>query len=135
MVSPEDTTLYIVTVFDGIFTVYDSTTVYIGPMPGLCATPTGETVFCQDPQNTTYSTEGAEFALSYSWSIMPETAGTITGEGDMGIVVESKSGNVDVKVLNVTADAKMEFMGKGGVKSTLEGGAQAVVKGAMVMIN
>ena len=85
-VSPVDTTIYIVEVFDGLFTVFDSTTVNLAPMPGLCAVPTGETVFCQDPQNTTYTTEGAEYALSYSWSLTPETAGTITGEGDMGIV-------------------------------------------------
>lgn len=86
VVTPEDTTMYIVEVFDGIFTVFDSTIVNIAPIPGLCATPTGETVFCQDPQNTIYFTEGAEYALSYVWSLTPETAGTITGEGDAGIV-------------------------------------------------
>jgi hypothetical protein len=86
VVSPEYTTTYTVAVFDGLFTVYDETTVNISPLPGLCAMPTGETVFCQDPQNTTYATEGAENALSYNWILTPATAGTITGEGDMGIV-------------------------------------------------
>ncbi len=86
MVTPEDTTTYIVAVYDGLFTVYDETTVNISPLPAMSGTPTGETVFCQDAQNTTYSTEGSAYALSYDWSILPETAGTITGEGDMGIV-------------------------------------------------
>jgi len=86
MVTPEDTTIYIVDVFDGIFTVTDSTTVNVSPLPGVCSMPVGETVFCQDPPNTTYTTEGAEYALSYLWQISPETAGTITGGGIAGIV-------------------------------------------------
>lgn len=103
MASPEDTTTYMVKVFDGVFTVYDQTTVNIAPLPGLSATPTGETVFCQDPQNTTYATEGAENAMSYIWSIMPETAGTITGEGDIGIVDWNMefSGEVMISVAGV----------------------------------
>jgi hypothetical protein len=115
VVTPEDSTIYIVEVFDGIFTVFDSTTVNIAPMPGLCATPTGDTVFCQDPQNTTYTTEGAEYALSYVWSLTPEAAGSITGEGDMGIV----DWNMDFSgeaLINVTG---VNECGEGEVSETL----------------
>ncbi len=45
VVSPIDTTIYIVAVFDGIFTVYDSTTVYVVPLPEMCALPTGENMY------------------------------------------------------------------------------------------
>jgi hypothetical protein len=86
MVSPADTTLYIVSVFDGIFTVTDEALVEVEALPGISGTPTGETVFCIDPPTTTYSTEGAEYAMSYFWSLTPETAGTISGAGQQGIV-------------------------------------------------
>ncbi len=86
MVSPTDTTTYIVEVFDGIFTVNDTALVEVAALPGLSATPTGETAFCIDPVNTLYETEGADYALSYSWSLTPETAGTISGEGQTGVV-------------------------------------------------
>ncbi|MCD4694916.1 MAG: T9SS type A sorting domain-containing protein, partial [Bacteroidales bacterium] len=86
MVTPDDTTSYIVELFDGIFTVYDTTSVIIKPMPGLAPTPEGDTVFCIDPENATYNTLGAEYALSYIWSLMPADAGIISGDGTTGIV-------------------------------------------------
>ncbi len=85
-VNPVDTTLYIVEVFDGIFTVTDTAKVEVAALPGIAAVPSGETTFCIDPPNTIFTTEGAEFALSYTWNIDPETAGTIEGGGQNGIV-------------------------------------------------
>ncbi len=86
MITPYDTTTYIVEVFDGTITVIDSTIVDVAQTPGLCAMPVGDIVFCQDPQNTTYSTEGAEYASSYIWTVSPEAAGTISGGGNIGIL-------------------------------------------------
>lgn len=86
VITPDDTTSYIIEVFDGTITVIDSTTVDVTIIPGPCATPTGETVFCQDPQNTTYTTVGAEHATSYIWTLSPEEAGSISGGGNIGIV-------------------------------------------------
>jgi len=86
IVTPEDTTTYFIEVNDGLFTIYDSTSVAVAPMPGVCETPTGETQLCQNEQNTTYNTTGAVYALSYIWNLLPEEAGTISGGGTVGIV-------------------------------------------------
>jgi hypothetical protein len=86
VVTPLENTLYIVQVNDGLFSVFDSTEVTVAPFPGTAATPTGEIVFCINPENTTYNSEGAEFALSYMWTLTPETAGVISGGGTTGIV-------------------------------------------------
>lgn len=86
VVTPIENTLYIVEVNDGLFSVSDSTEVIIAPMPGMASTPTGNTAFCINPVNTTYTSEGAEFALSYIWALTPETAGIISGGGNAGIV-------------------------------------------------
>jgi len=85
-VTPLENTLYIVEVNDGIFTVSDSAEVIIAPLPGTAAIPTGETAFCLNPENTTYTSDGAEFALSYVWTLTPEAAGIISGGGTVGIV-------------------------------------------------
>lgn len=56
-------------------------------------------------------------------------------KGKTGVAIEASGGDVTSKGLNVKANASVAFQGKGGAKASLEGGAQAVVKGAMVMIN
>jgi hypothetical protein len=87
MVSPTDTTMYIIEIFDGIFTVTDTALVEVMAYPGASETPSGETSFCINPaEPALYETSGAEYALSYSWSLTPETAGTISGGGQTGIV-------------------------------------------------
>ena len=87
MVSPNDTTSYIVEVNDGIFTVSDTTAVNVSPLPGMAAMPVGEVAFCIDPGNSEYTTLGAEHAISYAWALSPVEAGTISGESMNGMVV------------------------------------------------
>jgi hypothetical protein len=104
MVSPTDTTTYIVEVFDGIFTVTDTALVEVAAFPGISGAPTGETSFCINPENTLYESSGAEYALSYTWILAPETAGTISGEGQTGVVDWNNEftgeANISVKALN-----------------------------------
>jgi hypothetical protein len=56
-----------------------TTTVTILPLPLKPATPTGIDTLCQNAANTVYSTAGATGATSYTWSISPATAGSISG--------------------------------------------------------
>ena len=86
VVTPMDTTKYIVAVYDGIFTVYDTATVNVNPLPSVAVIPEGEVVLCQDGENTEYTTQGAMYAESYMWSIDPADAGTITGTDMTGEV-------------------------------------------------
>ena len=57
----------------------DSLTVTINSLPVKPATPTGSTVLCENNINSTFSTTGSANATSYSWSVYPSTAGSISG--------------------------------------------------------
>lgn len=86
VVSPDVTTTYTVEVDDGQNTATGSVTVTVEDLPGMAATPTGETEMCENSPNTTYSTTGATNALSYEWELLPVDAGIVTGNGLEGIV-------------------------------------------------
>jgi hypothetical protein len=103
MAAPLETTKYIVDVYDGVFHVMDSITVNVSLLPEMSATPTGTTEMCQGSENTTYETTGSANALSYMWVLTPETAGTVSGNGTVGIVNwnDEFSGPVDVTVYGV----------------------------------
>ncbi len=111
MVYPTDITVYIVEIFDGIFTVSDSAWVEVAFGPGRSGTPAGEVSFCINPENTLYETLGAEFALSYSWSLTPEAAGTISGAGQTGIVDwnDEYTGEAQISVKGINDCAEGDF--------------------------
>jgi hypothetical protein len=102
-VTPMDTTTYIVEVNDGLNIITASTEVLVATLPGVSGTPEGETEFCIDPPNTTYTTSGAQYAQSYLWSLTPATAGTISGGGITGIVNWNSTftGQADISVKGV----------------------------------
>ncbi|MBC7864652.1 MAG: T9SS type A sorting domain-containing protein, partial [Bacteroidia bacterium] len=50
------------------------------------ATPTGNSSFCINPTNSVYTTTGSAGAADYTWSLMPQNAGTITGNGTSATV-------------------------------------------------
>ncbi|OQX79606.1 MAG: hypothetical protein B6D61_03255, partial [Bacteroidetes bacterium 4484_249] len=85
-VNPTISTSYIVNVFDGVFTVIDTAIVSVTQLPGICETPTGETVLCQATQGSTYETLGTANADSYIWSLSPEEAGEVSGSEETAIV-------------------------------------------------
>ena len=58
-----------------------SQSITISADPGQCPAPTGTTQLCQDPPNTTYTTTGVPVSTSYSWQLLPLTAGTIYPSG------------------------------------------------------
>ncbi|MCD4745888.1 MAG: PKD domain-containing protein, partial [Bacteroidales bacterium] len=97
-------------VSDGVdidtLTVTDYITV--DEVPGQAGTPSGPTSLCENGSNTSYSTSGVTGATSYSWSIEPSNAGTITGAGTNATVNwdDTFSGSATIKVLgtNVCGD-------------------------------
>ncbi|MCF8406005.1 MAG: T9SS type A sorting domain-containing protein [Bacteroidales bacterium] len=101
MVTPDDTTTYIVEVFDGIFTVADTIAVNVKPFPGMAATPEGEVMFCIDPGSIDYTTLGAVDATTYMWSLSPVEAGTITGDG-MTVTIDWSAEFTGDAMINVT---------------------------------
>jgi len=91
-------------------------TVTINPLPLKPATPTGTDTLCQNAANTIYTTAGAAGATSYSWSISPAAAGTITGTGTSATVdwAEDYYEAVSITVTGVNAS------GSGPVSDPLE---------------
>lgn len=59
----------------------DSLMITLLPLPGVAAKPEGPEVMCLNPENTVYTTAGAANALSFSWGVVPETAGDIISSG------------------------------------------------------
>jgi len=84
----------------------------IDPMPAIPGIPTGSDTVCVLTSDTTwFSTIGAENALSYVWDIFPAEAGTISGEGTIGIVDWSGEyfGPVFIKVKGVNDCGEGDF--------------------------
>ena len=66
---------------------------------GIPVEPIGDTDFCSPSNNFNYSTIGAPFATSYSWSLNPNSAGIISGSGTNAIVTWSTSYNGNASVI------------------------------------
>ncbi len=69
------------TVYAGTDSMSDDMTLSFMPLPAIAAAPAGETSLCPDPGTTTYETTGAANADDYVWTIVPETAGTLSADG------------------------------------------------------
>lgn len=52
----------------------------VNTVPAAPTTPTGETMLCQNPVNTTYTTT-AVIGNTYTWELTPSTAGVLTPNG------------------------------------------------------
>ncbi|MEI8203513.1 MAG: T9SS type A sorting domain-containing protein [Bacteroidota bacterium] len=65
----------------------DSLTINISPLPAKPATPVGPVAFCQNPNNTNYTTTGGTYSTTYHWYLLPTTAGTISGTSTVGTII------------------------------------------------
>ncbi|HNS17961.1 MAG TPA: T9SS type A sorting domain-containing protein [Bacteroidales bacterium] len=82
----------------------DMMVLLIDPIPAIPGIPSGADTVCVLTTDTTwYQTIGAANALSYVWDIFPAEAGTISGEGTIGVVDWSGEyfGPVFIKVKGV----------------------------------
>lgn len=64
-----------------------------------------------------------------------EATGNLNLKGTQGVSVESSAGDVQLKGLNVKANADMQFSAEGSASASVQGGGELTLKGAMVMIN
>jgi hypothetical protein len=81
IVNPMENTTYFVDVNDGQDVISGSTTVVVNPLPAAPATPQGESSLCFGEYQTVFSTNGIGGVSSYTWTIEPGSAGTISGNG------------------------------------------------------
>jgi PKD repeat protein len=72
---------------NGVCTDIKLKDVVINSTPAAPVKPQGETSLCKDVSGTIYTTDDATGATSYSWKIVPETAGTISGTGTAGTLL------------------------------------------------
>jgi len=63
-----------------------SLSVTVLPYPATPTTPSGSIDLCINPSNTTYSITSVANATSYSWTLLPAGAGTLTPSGTSAIV-------------------------------------------------
>ena len=60
--------------------------IFVTYSPGTAATPTGSTAECNNHLGVEYTTTGAQHADTYIWSLLPASAGTITGDDETATV-------------------------------------------------
>ena len=56
-------------------------------------------------------------------------------KGTQGVTIASSGGDVASSGLNIKETAQMQYSAKGNASAEVQGGAQLVLKAAMVMIN
>ena len=78
-------------------------TITISPQPGTPGTPTGPTQLCLNSQNTTYMSTGTSPASSYSWELLPSTAGTLTPNGSSVTIdwTDTYTGTAQLHIMGV----------------------------------
>lgn len=96
----------------------------------------------QDKQITIKDQNGNSIVMSESGitiksdkDINIEASQNLNLKGNMGVNIQASSGDVQIKGMNIKNSADMEFSAEGSMTASLQGGTQATVKGAMVMIN
>ena len=99
---PIVTTVYTVTVNDGISILNDNVTVTVNVLPAIPGMPAGpDTVNLSNIVSSEYTIAPVTGADSYSWALFPVSAGVITGSDVVGTVVWNTAflGNSTIKVL------------------------------------
>jgi hypothetical protein len=82
-----------------------NTYIYVITTPAKPATPSGPAVQCNNNENVTYTTQEVAGATSYTWSLTPSGAGTITGNTVTATVGwnEDFTGTASISVAAVNA--------------------------------
>jgi len=96
----------------------------------------------EDKQITIKDQNGNSIVMSDSGIVIKsdkdiaiEAGQNLTLKGNQGVSIQSSGGDVQIKGMNIKANADMEYSAQGGTTASFQGGAQATIKGAMVMIN
>ncbi|OUM06833.1 type IV secretion protein Rhs [Pseudomonas syringae] len=73
--------------------------------------------------------------LKSDQNISMQAAQKITLTGDLGIEIQSKTGDVQTTAINIGHSANMQFSAKGEATAQVQGGMELTLKAALVMIN
>ena len=74
-------------------------------------------------------------SIKSSKSISIDAGGSLSLKGKTGVNIQASAADVSMKGINIKNQANVQFEAKGDMLAKLEGGAQTIVKGALVKIN
>ena len=95
----------------------------------------GSSVTLKDSNQNKLVLDSKGITLDTPKDINLKAKGKINAEALSNVSIKSKTGNVTGEGLNVEMKAQMSFAAQGNAKAELKAAGQAVIKGAMVMIN
>ncbi|WCT10019.1 type VI secretion system tip protein VgrG [Mucilaginibacter jinjuensis] len=91
------------------------------------------TIQDQNSNSIVMSSDGITMKSNNNINI--QAAQKVNIKGDMGITIQSSSGDVAISGLNVKETAQMEYSAEGSMTAKISSGMQMTLKSAMIMIN
>lgn len=95
----------------------------------------GRSLVLQDATGNRVGLDPSGIRLESPKDIVFSAKGSIRMEAMGGIALDSSGGDIHVKGLGVNISADMQLVAKGSMTAELSGGAEVMIKAAMVMIN
>lgn len=89
----------------------------------------------QDENNNELVMSSSGITIKSDKNIMFQAGQKVSIKGDAGVDIESSAGDVTVKGNNINETANMQYVAKGCLTATVQGGTELTLKAAMVMIN
>lgn len=92
-------------------------------------------VTIKDQNNNSIVMSSSGIVIKSAKNISIEANQKLTLKGKQGVTIDGSPGDVTLKGTNIKNSANVKFSANGSAQAELKGGAQTVIKGAMVMIN
>lgn len=89
----------------------------------------------KDQNDNSIIMSGSGITIKSAKDINIEATQNVNIKGNQGISIASSGGDVAINGLNIKETAQSQYTAKGNLNAEVQGGAQLVLKGAMVMIN
>ncbi|KRD10397.1 type IV secretion protein Rhs [Flavobacterium sp. Root901] len=89
----------------------------------------------QDQNNNSIVMSDSGIDLTSQKNINISADQTVSIKGNQGITIQSSTGDVQTKAMNIKENADMQYSAEGSQMAQVQGGMQLTLKGAMVMIN
>lgn len=89
----------------------------------------------QDQNNNSIVMSESGIDLTSQKNINISADQTVSIKGNQGITIQSSTGDVQTKAMNIKENADMQYSAEGSQMAQVQGGMQLTLKGAMVMIN
>ena len=89
----------------------------------------------QDENNNSIVLSSDGISMKSPKNISIESDQKVSIKGTQGVSIQSSPGDVEVQGTNVKLTAEAEFSAEGSAMASVQGGAELILKGGMVLIN